>query len=117
MDLSMNFEHLESRLQLDATFHAKTGAVDVVGTGGADTIVVQETVNSDTGVFHIEVFVNSSEQVFDASKVKSINISSGSGPDNINEQTVAIPTTLDGGKGDDTLVGGIANDKLIGGGG
>jgi Ca2+-binding RTX toxin-like protein len=110
-------EPLDRRCLFDATLHGKTGVLDVEGTDASDTITVQQTVDTDTGVFHLEAIVNNSVQSFRASDVKFIKVNGGNGSDIIDVHTLTLRTTLDGGKGNDTLIGGGGSDKLIGGGG
>jgi Ca2+-binding RTX toxin-like protein len=117
-------EPLDPRRLMSVTLDPNTGVLHIAGTSDGDTIIIQETLDSDTGKSSIEVSVNenpigptSEHQVFASEDVKAIKVSGGSGPDTIDARLSSIKTTLDGGKGDDTLFGGSGTDKLVAGGG
>ena len=106
---------LESRRLLSATFHANTGNLDVDGTSGDDVITFAK-VNTSKGT-RLHVTINGTTDSFNAAKIKVIKVTADDGNDSVTIGTIGIPSTVDGGAGDDALVGGDNRDKLIGGDG
>ena len=118
-------EALESRQFLSAALNA-AGLLTVTGTANADRIVVSK---NDTG----KVVVNEQTRtpatsttpaktttkrtLFDAAKVKSILVNAAAGNDYVEIKpgiAATIPTTLNGGAGNDHLIGGRAKDLING---
>src|SRR5581483_4629616 len=99
---------LEARYLLasvSATFHSKTGIVDVEGTNQPDTISF--AIVKDTKGSHLHVSSGSSViGSFTASKVSAIRVNCGDGNDSVTVGSIGIATTVDGGAGDDALLGG-----------
>lgn len=85
------------------------GILTITGTGGADTI----SANSASGT--VTATLNGNSKTFSESAVTGIDILAGSGNDSVTVTGDAIPATLLGGLGDDTLNGGAAADSIGGG--
>ena len=119
-------EALESRQFLSASLNAQSGLLTVSGTANADRIVISK---NDSG----KIVVNEQTRVpatsttptkvttkltsFDATKVKSILVNAAGGNDYVEiKSSVAatIPTTLNGGAGNDRILGGRGKDLING---
>src|SRR5437773_4358870 len=116
------FQPLEERRLLSAAVEA--GILTVVGTDANDTISVGLNATDNTKV---DVGINGTVTSFallnadTTAAITGIKISGGNGDDKITvDQTnggIAIPATLLGGNGQDSLTGGAGNDVLNGGNG
>ena len=116
------FQQLEERRLLSASVEA--GILTVVGTDANDTISVGLNATDNT---KLDVSVNGTVSSFallnadTTAAITGIKISGGNGSDKITlDQTnggIALPATLIGGNGQDTLTGAAGNDLLIGGNG
>jgi Ca2+-binding RTX toxin-like protein len=128
-------EFLEERRLLSASILIKDGTLIVRGTQRADHIVVSEhradgSIPEDGPALFVRI--NGRERRLDPSKIKRILVEAGNGDDHVEmtddpfftglrvaqviiEQT--RPTTILGGRGNDTLIGGEAADSISGGDG
>jgi Ca2+-binding RTX toxin-like protein len=109
-------EPLEGRALLSAVT-LSNGVLTVTGNATADRIEVQR--RADKGQLKIEI--NGAEKKFTYSSVKKIVINSLGGNDFVDvsgrDGGVAIPMSVNGGDGNDTLHGGNGNDTINGGNG
>ncbi len=87
----------------------------IVGT--ANTTVI--AVNLESSDSKVTAQMNSGTvQKFAKTSVKSIVITGGSGPESISvSNSLAIPASINGGAGNDTILGGAGNDSINGAGG
>ena len=86
------------------------GVLTVAGTAAGETLDVSTDGTTVTAT-------RGSEQLsFDAAAVSALRLNGAGGNDRLINET-ALPATLDGGAGDDTLLGGVASDRLVGGDG
>jgi Ca2+-binding RTX toxin-like protein len=116
------FQSLEERRMLSASVEA--GVLTVAGTDANDTITVGLNATDNT---KLDVNVNGTITSFallnadTTAAITGIKVSGGNGDDKINvDQTnggIALPVTLDGGNGQDSLTGGAGADVLNGGNG
>jgi Ca2+-binding RTX toxin-like protein len=61
---------------------------------------------------------NQNELVCDAPSIAGFEVNAGAGSDSVTvAKAIAIPVTMRGGAGDDTLIGGSGADRLLGGNG
>jgi len=104
-------ETLEQRQLLASTLSA--GTLTVRGTAAADKISVLESGSS------VEVVIGKTKQSFASDSVKRISLDALGGNDKVtlSFSTLAIPATVFGSAGNDTLVGSQGNDCLHGGSG
>jgi len=126
--LRTHLENLEDRRLLSATL--ANGVLTIAGTGGRDQVsvalkdpthlqVVQRTVSVDAAGKRT---TTTDRKTFDLSAVKSITADLGAGNDAVTidrpfSRALSIPTTLNGGAGNDVLVGGNGDDTISGGDG
>jgi Ca2+-binding RTX toxin-like protein len=104
-------ELLETRRVL-AAVSLHNGTLTIVGTGGADSISIDQTSS------HLNVHFNSSAFSYSSSSVQRISISAGNGNDSVRlTDAVTKPASIAGGAGNDSLRGGGGNDTLAGEGG
>ena len=111
-------EALEVRRLLAANAFASLtadGSLNVTGTSKADVLTM--TVGAKPG--RLLVKLNGQQKAFISSKVKRVSFTAGNGNDQVklvakNGARLAVPLTLNGGVGNDTLVGGFGRDKLVG---
>jgi Ca2+-binding RTX toxin-like protein len=95
-----------------------------VGTDGSDTIALQRRAG-DPNTLEVDIATagDSAQFSFDAERVASIAVDAGGGKDLVRIDdangtfTDTIPTTLDGGDGNDTIAGGKGAETLFGGAG
>ena len=111
---------LESRRLLAAavaTFHPKTGIVNVEGTTQDDNISIDSVKGTKTQLIQFTMITGKTKvtTAYTASVITAIKVNCGDGNDIVNVSTIGIRTTLDGGNGNDALLGGDKADKLIGG--
>jgi Ca2+-binding RTX toxin-like protein len=87
------------------------GALQISGTGGIDTIVVNQTFgNVNVVINRLNVFSGA------AASVSKICVDAGAGNDSVMiAADLAITAELNGGAGNDRLTGGAGNDRLLGG--
>ena len=127
----MLLETLEGRRFLSASLNTTTGLLTVTGTDNADHIVTtknstskllvtQSTFTPATGT--TKATWTTTHAAFDASKVKSILVNAGGGNDVVDLsgtwfRPLSIPTTINGGAGNDWLTGGNGADSIAGGAG
>jgi Ca2+-binding RTX toxin-like protein len=103
--------------------HLVHGLLTVEGTGASDTIALRLRAG-DSGTLEIDVGNDGSADFsFERNRIAAIDVAAGAGDDLalIDEShgvfTDAIPTTIDGGAGNDTLTGGAGAETLRGGDG
>ena len=98
----------------------KGGVLTVEGTKDNDTIVLHLRAG-DPGTLQVDADNGSAVFSFPRAAVTQIDVNARGGDDNVRIDesnglfTNAIPTTVDGGVGDDTLVGGSGAETFIGG--
>lgn len=129
----MHIELLETRLQLSATL-SPAGLLTITGTPGDDKVSMTRTQPTKTKPALLVVTEKITTKKPDGSgtlatlettnftlaNVKTILINAGDGNDSISvaggtKYTLAIPATVNGGAGNDSLTGGDAGDLLNGG--
>lgn len=103
-----------------------SGQLVVIGTSGEDQITIsQDETTAGAPLKNLIVSFNGVWEYFDASTVKSVVVDSGDGDDSV-DVSVNLPTTINGGNGDDDLTGPdtgallngeAGNDRLAGGAG
>lgn len=104
-------ETLELRTFFNATL--VNGTLQVTGTDAAETINIDLNANNQ-----IVATVGGSASQFDATQVTGITVDALGGDDVVNvADTILLPTTLNGGDGNDTLNGGAGVDQINGGAG
>jgi Ca2+-binding RTX toxin-like protein len=104
-------ELLETRRVL-AAVSLHNGTLTIIGTGGADSISIDQSSS------HLNVHFNSSAFSYSSSSVQRISISAGNGNDSVHlTDAVTKPASIAGGAGNDSLRGGGGNDTLAGEGG
>ena len=101
----------------------QNGVLSVAGTSANDTITLRLQ-NGQPGTLLVDIVNDgSAEFSFDRADVKDIEVDAGSGDDSVTIDesngvfTDSIPTTIDGGAGNDRLVGGSGAETLVGGSG
>lgn len=93
------------------------GTLRVLGTDGADVVSVEQSVDQ-ISVRGLSILASGRlVPSLNITDVKKIEVFGYGGNDNINMQTVNLPSLLLGGDGDDTIIGGSAIDYLFGGNG
>lgn len=103
-------ESIEARHLLTASV---TGSLLSIGATDGNDIV--EIAITSAG---LEARINGiNEMTVAVRKVTHIHVDAGSGKDLVNCHGVSIPTWIEGGAGNDSLVGGEGNDTLVGGSG
>ena len=123
-----HLENLEDRRLMSATLAG--GVLTVTGTAGRDQIAVTQKDTDRLQVARRTVTIDAAgkrtvsndRKTFDLAAVKSIVAELGAGNDAITVgvpffRSLNIPTTLNGGAGNDILVGGNAADTINGGDG
>ena len=115
-------EALETRM-VPTTAALSSGILNILGTNNADTITVRQQNNV--------ISIDGVASTFNTTEVQSIVIRGLDGADTINlntggfapssngrftwvSQAVTVPTTIHGGKGNDTIHGGAGADKIFG---
>ena len=100
----------------------ENGVLSITGTRGDDRIALRLQTGAPN-LLQVD-FGNdgSPEFTVDRTGVTSIDVDAGGGSDSVsidesNGQFENVPTTIDGGSGDDRIAGGSGNETLIGGGG
>src|ERR1700722_2634898 len=115
--ISVTIETLERR-QLMSVSLSSSGELDITGTSGNDSIIINLIPNDAS---HFKVKFNGSAQIFATSSVNLISVNGGAGNDAINvkdlDGPVMIPAVLDGAGGADTITGASGADTLISGNG
>jgi Ca2+-binding RTX toxin-like protein len=99
---------LEDRTLFSAIHLSADGVLGVTGSGSADQI----SVSVKKG--RIYACVNGTHRWFSPASVARVSVNGGAGDDRINLGGIAIPTTLKGGAGNDSLIGGSAADRIYG---
>ena len=101
----------------------KHGVLTIEGTNASDAIALRLQAG-DPGVLQVDVGNDGSADFsFDRADVTQIVVDAGAGDDLVRIDdsngafTDSIPTTIDGGDGNDTLIGGSGAETLIGGDG
>ena len=109
---------------------AATKAYTVLLAGGEEANMIRVWLSSDGRQYVIDSVVelevgggicehpaeNSYELVCDAPAIAGFEVNAGGGDDRVRlAGSVAVPVTMRGGPGDDTLIGGSSADRLIGG--
>jgi predicted lipoprotein with Yx(FWY)xxD motif len=99
------------------------GILSIEGTSGADKLALRLKAG-DAQTLQVDVGDNGSADFsFDRKKIAKIAIQTQNGDDSVRIDesngvfTDTIPTTIDGGPGNDTIAGGSGNETLIGGDG
>ena len=109
-------EVLEVRSMLSATLSG--GVLNIVEGSKADTVNVSLVANDAT---KLDVCENGRHRLFGVNQVTSIKANLGGGNDlfEIDQRNgqITLPTTILGGKGNDTLIGGGGIDNIDGGAG
>src|SRR3982750_808604 len=101
-------ESLEGRRLLGSSL--SSGVLKIVGTDQADKIDVTLSGSSIKVDEH-----KGSTKSYSASSVKKITADLKGGKDQITvSESITVPTTLNGGSGDDMLTGGGGNDNMLG---
>src|SRR5512132_4675771 len=97
------------------------GVLTVAGTEASDTIALRLRAG-DPGTLEVDVGDDGSADFsFNRNKITKINVDARAGDDLVRIDdsngafTDAIPTTVDGGDGNDTIAGGKGNELLLGG--
>lgn len=104
-------ERLEVRRLFAVEIRGSSLAIE--GDDGADLISLAESKSTNT----LSVFYNSQQFSFPLDSIQQINVSTLAGPDYIVIGSLAIPTNIRSGKGDDTISAGDADDIIDGQGG
>ncbi len=100
-------EPLECRQLMSVTLDG--GVLRIAGTAGNDVITVSQFPT------HLLVSQNSAQRSFDLRRVKSVVVNARGGNDSvILNESVNLPSTINGGSGNDWLVGGRGNDLILG---
>jgi Ca2+-binding RTX toxin-like protein len=122
-DAAMFTEALERRQFLSATLNATSGLLTVTGTANADRITVAKVdatkllVTEQTRVpatSTTPATTKTTRTRFDIAKVKSLLVNAAAGNDVVDVHSLSIPTTLNGGAGNDRLIGGRGKDVING---
>jgi Ca2+-binding RTX toxin-like protein len=98
----------------------KHGLLTIEGTDANDAIVLR-LLAGDPSVLQVDVGDGSADFNFERADVAQIVVDAGAGDDVVRIDdsngafTNAIPTTIDGGPGDDNIAGGAGAEALIGG--
>jgi Ca2+-binding RTX toxin-like protein len=99
------------------------GILSIEGTVAADKLALRLKAG-DAQTLQVDVGDNGSADFsFDRKKIAKIDVRTGNGDDSVRIDesngvfTDSIPTTIDGGPGNDTIAGGSGNELLIGGDG
>jgi predicted lipoprotein with Yx(FWY)xxD motif len=99
------------------------GVLTIVGTAAADQIALR-LASGDPDALQVDVGDNGSANfTFDRNRITKIEVDGAAGDDTIRIDesngvfTDSIPTTIDGGPGNDTIAGGSGAETLIGGDG
>jgi RTX calcium-binding nonapeptide repeat (4 copies) len=98
----------------------KHGVLTIDGTKASDTIALRLEAG-DPGLLQVDVGDGSADVTFEREKIAEIAVDAGAGDDfvRVDERNGAvdagIPTTIDGGNGDDALAGGSGAETLRGG--
>lgn len=100
-------ETLETRTMLTADL--ASGVLSVHGSPAADVLEISQ--QGDT----ISVDINGQLEAFAAAMVESLLVEAGPGDDTVRINLSDIPTTVQGGAGNDLLTGGFGDDLLEGG--
>lgn len=113
---ALQLERLESRLALTAgiSFDARSRVLAIEGTDGADVVTV--AVQGSRVVATLQTPDGTTTRSLAASSVARIDVALLAGDDSFTNST-RVPSVVDGGLGDDSLVGGSGNDRLLGGAG
>jgi RTX calcium-binding nonapeptide repeat (4 copies) len=94
------------------------GTLEITGTPGADTIALRLAPGGPT-TLQVDVGGDGTADFsFDTSTFTAINVQAGDGADTVTGSNGLAPLgrlTIDGGRGNDTLLGGDGSDVLIGG--
>lgn len=125
----MFFEPLEGRRLLSASLNSTSGLLTITGTGGRDRITVTR---GDAGRLIVTettytaatkttpATVDTHRTIFRPLQVKSILVNAGGGNDfvdvsgNHEHPIFFVPSTVNGGAGNDTIYGGQGKDVLNG---
>jgi Ca2+-binding RTX toxin-like protein len=91
--------------------HYSKGRLTIEGTAGNDVFSVTES----AGQIHVKR--NKQTESFDAAKISRIDLFGANGNDTIDFSTVSIPTYIDAGKGNDSVICGGGSDTVTGGAG
>src|SRR5205823_170387 len=119
----------ENRSLLSASLDSATGVLTITGTDNNDHIVVFHNSKTQLAVGEVTVTpsatpggtptVSHHVTKFNAADVKSIVVNAGKGNDVVDvggsiRHRLSIPSTIDGGDGNDYLAGGNGNDVITG---
>ena len=96
--------------------HLSDGILTVTGSTAADHVEI--LINEDQQIIVYEVVLQTELLVAGANAIEKIVVKTGEGDDwlEINE-TILLPTELDGGQGNDRIIGGRGRDRIVGGDG
>ena len=108
---------LEPRRLMSVSYDAASGALTIVGTDHADSIIFSEEILHDTGKHVLRLHFNGDITDYKKGSVTSISINGGKGADTVILGTINIPSRIDGGPGNDALSGGDDKDTINGQGG
>jgi uncharacterized delta-60 repeat protein len=114
--LEFGLEPLETRRMLTTASVSSTHVLNIVGTPGNDTIIVNKLSNGKVSVSGVSTQFTPGSGT---GQFKTINVNAGNGNNfvQINNNVVYTASTIQAGSGADTLTGGAGNDSLGGGGG
>ena len=110
-------EQLENRALFSVTYDETTGALTVVGTPGKDRVIFSEEILHITGKHVLRLHFNGTVRDYRKGSVRKIDIQTLDGDDLVILGTINVPSTLNGGAGDDSLSGGDDKDVIDGGDG
>jgi Ca2+-binding RTX toxin-like protein len=108
--MTAQIETLESRRMLAASAALVGDAVRINGSGGADEIVVRVTRSN------VQVTLNGKSSNFARSQVTRLLINGRGGNDSIRLRG-GLPSSINGGRGNDNVTGGSGSDSILGGAG
>jgi Ca2+-binding RTX toxin-like protein len=109
------FEHLENRSLYSVSYDETTGALTVTGTPGKDRVIFSEEILHETGKHVLRLHYNGAVQDFKKGSVRKIDIQTFEDDDLVILGTINIPSTINGGTGNDSLSGGDDKDVIDGG--
>ena len=109
------YETLEGRQLMSASVHVASGILMVdADPNTASRMIVRLTHEGQ----EVTAYLNGQGQNFDLKDLKGIQMTGSDQADYMRvDHRITLPTTLNGGAGDDTIIGGSGNDNINGGAG